>query len=131
VIDKARKTISKRKETKMNEFGDVVLFKGVNARIEDGINHISEIVTTLENDDLKRFSEKLRSLLNYVLKFDDWVDNRVRIQIENEAERQAKAMIAAGFSFNAVTVENVRFVINGAGEIQKYDPRQEDCDFPF
>jgi len=97
----------------MTEFGEIVQ-EEVDASIEDGINHICKVLTALKSDDSTNF-----------------VDDKVRIQLENEAERQAKAMIAAGFSFNAVTVENVRFVINGAGEIQKYDPRQEDCDFPF
>jgi hypothetical protein len=130
VIDKARKTISKRKETKMTEFGEIVQ-EEVDASIEDGINHICKVLTALKSDDSMRLSDKMRSLQIFVHNFANLVDDQVRIQIENEAERQAKAMIAAGFSFNAVTVDGFRFVINDAGEIEKYDPRKEYCDVPF
>ena len=115
----------------MTEFGEVVIIKGINASIEDGINHISKVVSALENDDLKRLSEKLRSLRHYVHEFEYWVDNKVRAQIEVEAERKVKAMIEAGFSFNAVTIDNVRFLIGGAGEIQKCDPRHRMTSFLF
>ena len=115
----------------MTEFGEVVIIKGINASIEEGINHISKVVSALENDDLKRLSEKLRSLRHYAHEFEYWVDNKVRTQIEVEAERKVKAMIEAGFSFNAVTIDNVRFLIGGAGEIQKCDPRQEHDELPF
>ena len=115
----------------MTEFGEVVIIKGINASIEDGINHIRKVVSALENDDLKRLSEKLRSLRHYVHEFEYWVDNKVRAQIEVEAERKVKAMIEAGFSFNSVTVNKVRFLINGAGEIQKYKPCHDEDSFPF
>jgi hypothetical protein len=59
------------------------------------------------------------------------VDEQVRAQIEAEAERKVQAMIKAGFSFNSITVDKVRFLINGAGEIQKYDLSPVDDTIPF
>jgi hypothetical protein len=115
----------------MTEFGKVVLFKEVNICVEDGINRISEIVATLKGDDLKCLSDKLRNLRHYVHEFEYWVDEQVRAQIEAEAERKVKAMIEAGFAFNSVTVDKVRFFINSAGKIQKNAPCQEDESIPF
>jgi hypothetical protein len=130
-VGKATKIISKRKETKMTEFGEVVIVKDVNASIEDGISHIRKVVTTLGNDDLRRLLDKLRSLRNYVHEFEYWLDVKVRNQIEIEAEQKVKAMIEAGFSFNSVTVDKVRFLVNGAGEIQKYKPCHDEHILPF
>ena len=89
------------------------------------------VATTLERDDLQRLSDKLRNLRHYVHEFEYWVDEQVRAQIEVEAERKVEAMIKAGFSFNSVTVDKVRFLINVFGEIRKYDPCQDDDEFPF
>jgi hypothetical protein len=113
----------------MTEFDEVVLFKDIDTSIDDGINHINKVVTKLQNNDLKRLFDDLDSLRCFVHEFEFWLQEKVRNQIEIEAEQKVKAMVEAGISFNSVTVNKVRFLINGAGEIMKQ--RQNEDSIPF
>ena len=115
----------------MVQFGDVIIFKKVDAIVEDRISHIRKVVATLEKNNLKRLSDTLQSLGELVHELEHLIYTKVKAQIEVEAERKVKAMIRAGFNFDEVTVDKVHFIINDTGEIQRYDPPPMDDDIPF
>ena len=110
---------------------NVLHFRDLDAFIDEKINHIRKFVDSLKNDDLKTLSNRLRSLRNFTHDFEYWVDERIREQIESEAEEKVKDMLAAGFSFNSITVDKVRFCIGDTGEVKRFGAGPTDDDLPF
>jgi hypothetical protein len=109
----------------------MTIIKDLRSAAEAEIEKVNKVIIELKSDNKQKLSKKLRSLSYCVHAFSHWVDEQLRIQIEAEAERKVKAMMAAGFSFDSVTVNNTRFIISSGGELQKYDPRIDSDDLPF
>ena len=82
----------------------------------------------MNNDNQEGLYDSLRKLHHFVYHFAQWVSSQMRTQFEDEAERKVKAIKDAGFSFNSIALDGVKFQIDNEGCIIKNDPND---DFPF
>jgi len=100
----------------------------IKTEIDDNVNQIRELETTLNSDNQEGLYESLKGLHYLVCQFADWLSIQMRTQFEDEAERKVKAIKDAGFSFNSIALDGVKFQIDNEGCIIKNDPND---DFPF
>jgi len=98
----------------------------IKTEIESNISEIRKFVTALNSDNQEGLYESLRNLHHFVDHFEQWVSSQMRTQFEDDVERKVKAIKDAGFSFNSITVDNVNFRINDEGNIEKWDPMDDN-----
>jgi hypothetical protein len=100
----------------------------IKTEIEDNVNQIRKIETTLNSDNQKGLYESLKGLHYLVCQFAHWLSIQMRTQFEDEAGRKVKAIKDAGFSFKSIALDGIEFQTNDEGNIIKSDPND---DFPF
>jgi len=99
----------------------------IKTEIEENINQIRKFETTLNNDNQEGLYDSLRKLHHFVYHFAEWVSCQVRTQFADDTERKVRAILDAGFSFESIALDGVKFQINNEGNIEKCP----DDDFPF
>jgi hypothetical protein len=99
----------------------------IKTKIEQNISQIRKIEMTLNSDDQEGLFDSLKSLHYFVYHFAEWVSSQVTTQFEDTTKNKVKEIIDAGFSFESIVLNGVKFQIDNEGNIEKCP----DDDIPF
>lgn len=79
---------------------------------ENKIAEIRTMAAELQTDDLVLLAEQLRKLRQFTHDFEYETDEAARKLIEAAAEAKARKLVEAGFTFDAISIDRVRFEMN-------------------
>jgi hypothetical protein len=90
--------------------------------IQKKVALVSGMVKDLKPSELKVFCQQLRDLRQFVHEFEYEMDNVLRIRHEDDVETRVRKMRDTGLHFDSIIIDNIRFYIDGNGQVTKGYP---------
>lgn len=89
-------------------------------KLEAGIKEIRNMANELECGDLMKLSSQLQRLIEFSAEVSKLIDDCESIQKENETRKAVSNLIEAGFVFQSIEIDGVRYYIDNEKEIILY-----------
>ena len=90
------------------------------AKLEAGIQKIREMASELECGDLMKLSSQLQRIIEFSAEVSKLIDDCESIQKENETRRAVSKLIEAGFVFQSIEIDGIRYYVDNEKEIILY-----------
>jgi len=90
------------------------------AGVEKGIRQIKSMTDGLETSDLSRISGQLQRIIECAAEVAKLVDDLEVVQREVEIQKAVNWLIEAGYTFQTIEIDGMRFNITGDDELQFY-----------
>jgi len=97
--------------------------------IQKKVDLVSGMAKDLKPSELKAFCQQLRNLRQFVHEFEYEMDNVLRIRHEDDVEARVRKMRDMGLHFDSIIIDNIRFYIDGNGQVTKGSPPGDDIPF--
>ena len=95
------------------------------AGVEKGIEQIKSMALGLEKSDLYRISGQLQRIIEYAAEVAKLVDDLEIVQKEVAAQNAVTHLIEAGFAFQTIEIDGMRFNVTDRDEMCYY-PLEDD-----
>ncbi len=95
--------------------------KGLKAELESGVKRIKMMANSLESGDLSRLSSQLQRIIEFTAEVAKLIDDCEILQREFEAKKAVSFLVEAGFSFQSIEIDGMRFDITDDNEMFIYN----------